>query len=249
MISDILLDIIKHTANLGIIELVKLDGTKTEIAIAAIDDDRSVVINGKINTAIPGLIGTVGLSRISVLNGYLKFDPFASDNAIIKINTQKRGSEEVPAEIAFDSRCGHTAFYRFMAPEIANETINVPPFKGATFQVSIVPAKSSLKDLSYMSGILGGLESLFSVQTTTDGDLEFLIGSGPTDRTKIKFASNIKGELKHSWSYPLATVLSILKLYDTSESVNMSFSDQGALKIEIKSGIGEYQYILPARSK
>lgn len=248
MIADTFLDIIKHTSNLGFIELVKVVGTDENIEIAAMDEDRSVVITGTLNDPIDGLDGTVGLSRIGILNGYLKFPPFISDNATVNVETQKRGDNAIPAELSFDSNDGHKSHYRFMSPEIVEETIKVPPFKGAKFAVEVEPSKNALKDLSYMTGILGGVESLFTV-STTDGNLEFNIGSGPTDRTKIIFAKDVEGELKHQWSYPLAQVLAICKLHDSSNSMTISFSDQGALKIAVDSGLGEYTYILPARSQ
>ena len=249
MIADTFLDIIKHTAGLGFIELVKVEGTSTDIQIAAMDEDRTVVINGTLKDPIPGLEGTVGLSRIGILSGYLKFPPFLSDKANVEIATQERKQVTIPAEISFDSTDGHNSHYRFMSPEIVEETIKVPPFKGAQFAVEVIPSKSALKDLSYMTGILGGVESLFTVSTNANNDLLFNIGSGPTDRTKIVFAKDVEGELKHQWSYPLAQVLAICKLHDTSQSMTLSFSDQGALKIAVDSGLGEYTYILPARSQ
>jgi hypothetical protein len=244
---DNFLDIIKHTSALGFIDMVKIVGSKTEATVEAMDDDRTVVLYGKLKQPIEGLNGTIGLSRLGILSGYLNFNAFSSDNATIAIKTQQRGTEEVPCEISFDSNAGHTASYRFMSAEIAEEQIKIPPFKGAKWNVIITPTKASLKDLTAMNSILGTFESTFSVRTSGD-NLEFLIGEGAADRTKITFAKGIKGELKHSWKWPLTQVLAILKLHDSSESCTMSFSDQGALKIDIDSGIGEYEYILPARS-
>lgn len=249
MIADTFLDIIKHTAGLGFIELVKVEGSDKNIQIAAMDEDRTVVINGVLNTPIEGLDGTVGLSRIGILSGYLKFPAFLSDKAKVEIVTQERKQETIPAEISFDSTDGHNSHYRFMSPEIVEETIRVPPFKGSDFAVEVTPTKSALQDLGYMTAILGGVESLFTASTNAKNELIFSIGSGPTDRTKIVFAKDIKGELNHQWSYPLSQVLAICKLHDTSKSMALSFSDQGALKIVVESGIGEYTYILPARSQ
>lgn len=248
MIVDTFLDIIKHTSSLGFIEAVKVTGNDSGIEIAAIDEEKTVVVAGQINTPIEGLSGMIGLSRIGILNGYLKFPPFLSDNATVKIETQSRGANVVPAEISFDSNSGHKANYRFMSPEIAEESIRVPPFKGAQFAVTVNPSKAGLRDLTYMSGILAGVEKLFTV-STSGGNLDFSIGSGPTDRTKITFATDVEGQLQHQWSYPLAQVLAICKLHETSKSMLISFSDVGALKIEVDSGVGQYTFIIPARSQ
>lgn len=248
MIRDSFLDIIKHTSGLGFIELVKITGSEDDLIVEAIDEERSVVITGKLKEPIPGLEGTVGLSRIPVLSGYLNFKPFADEEASIEIESQERNGIYVPAEISFNSNAGHTSAYRFMSPEIANDQIKIPPFKGAVWNVTIEPERLALRDLSSLSSILGGFESTFAV-TTNSGNLDFHIGSGSSDRTKLTFARDIEGSLTHTWSWPLVQVLAVLKLHGSSAACTMSFSDQGALKVNIDSGLGEYQYIFPARSQ
>lgn len=248
MILDNFQDIIKHTGGLGFIEMVKLTGDSTEVKVEAMDNDRSVVLYGTLKNPIDGLEGVIGLGRLGVLSGYLNFDAFSEDGAKVSIVTQEKNGEQIPTEICFDSDKGHVASYRFMGSAIAEEHIKVPPFKGVTWDVVVTPTKSSLKDLNAMNSILGQFESTFSVKTSGD-KLFFSIGSGASDRTKLVFADGIVGELKHQWSWPLAQALAILKLHDTSASCEMSFSDQGALKIEIDSGLGVYEYILPARAE
>ena len=45
----------------------------------------------------------------------------------------------------------------------------------------------------------------------------------------------------------MSTVLTILRLSDTS-TMNMKLSDQGAMMISVDSGLGMYEYILPAKA-
>ena len=247
MITDNFLDILKHTYNLGFLDLVKVNASASDIKVSAIEADRSVVLNGKLTNPISNFEGTVGLSRLSVLNGYLNFEPFKNKKSTVSIIKKNDGSN-APSEIKFDSSIGHTSHYRFMSEKVANEQIVIPPFKGVTWNVTITPSKQALTELSKAASILGAFESVFTV-TTKDNNLNISIGESNTDRMEMVFASNIKGELKHSWSWPLTFVLSILKLSDMSESCVMKFSDQGALQIEINSGLGTYEYILPARTK
>ena len=42
--KDYLLDLIQHTHGLGVVELVKIDGTATETKVAAYAEDKSVVV-------------------------------------------------------------------------------------------------------------------------------------------------------------------------------------------------------------
>lgn len=238
-------DIVKHTAGLGFIDMVKIVGTGSDAKIEAIDTDKTVVIFGDMYQPIKGIDSTVGLSRIAVLKGFIDFPLFSSDKAVIDIVTEVRGGATVPTEIKFDSGSGHKSNYRFMSETMVNEQIKVPPFKGATWNLTVIPEKKKIAELGYFQGVLGGFEKRFVV-SVDKGTLNFDVGSGPTDRTTVPFATNVTGTMKHQWSWPLSQVLSILKLSETASTTTMYFSDMGALKIDIDSGIGKYSYILPA---
>ena len=93
---------------------------------------------------------------------------------------------------------------------------------------------------------MSGFEPTFVAKT--DGDtLKFYIGDGSSDRVEIPISANCPTKITKGWAWPLAQTLSILKLSDTSQA-SISFSEQGAMKITIDSGIGQYDYILPART-
>ncbi len=240
MIIDALKDIVKHTHSLGFIEMVKFVGTATEAKIEAIDADKTVVLYGEMYQPIADVQATVGLSRLAQLKGFIDLH----DKSTVTVENEVRATVSVPTELKFDNGDGDVAAYRFMSETMANEQIKVPPFKGATWNVTLKPEKAKIDRLSSYSGVLGGFEKRFTVSTSKD-TLNFSIGSGPTDRSNIPFAKGITGTLKHQWSWPLSQVLSILKLNDSSD-ITMHFSDMGAMKIDVDSGIGRYSYILPA---
>ena len=245
MLLDSLKDIIKHTNNLGFIDMVKIVGTATDAKIESIDADKTVVIFGEMYQPIADVDSTVGLSRVGILKGFIDFPPYAGPNATVSIVKEARNGANLPTEIKFDSGEGHTANYRLMGETMVNEQIKVPPFKGATWNVTVEPEKKSITELSYLQGTIGGYEKRFIV-SVDKGTLNFSVGNGPTDRTTVPFAKNVTGTLKHQWSWPLSQVLAILKLSETASTTTMHFSDMGALKIDIDSGIGKYSYILPA---
>ena len=244
-ISDSLKDIIKHTAGSGLVEMVKIVGTPTEAKIEAIDTDKTVVIFGTMYQPIAGIDTTIGLSQIAILKGYLEYSLFGSDKSSIDIVTENRSGAVVPTELKLSSGKGHFSNYRFMSESLVNEQIKVPAFKGATWDVTITPEKSKIQDLAWVQGVLGGLEKRFIV-SVDKGVLNFNVGAGPTNRTVVPFSENVTGTMKTHWTWPLSQVLSILKLSDTASNTTMYFSDMGALKIDIDSGIGKYSYILPA---
>lgn len=239
-LHDAFKDIVEHTHALGFIEMVKIIGTGADAKIETIDgDNKSVVIYGDMYQPIDGVEGTIGLSRLAVLKGNLAMHK----DSKITVVKETRNNVDVPSELYFVDTDGNTDNYRFMSESMINEKVKVPPFKGATWNITFEPGKKEIGRLSERHGLLGGFEKRFTVSVDAKNDLRFAIGSGPTDRSNIVFANNVTGALKHQWTYPLTQVLAILKL---DGDVKMSFSDMGAMKIEIDSGVGKYTYIIPA---
>lgn len=247
MLSEVISDILRHTHGLGFIDMIKIVSDDKQTLIEAMDENKTVVFHGKLKTPLDEIQGTVGLSRMAVLQGYLKFPPFMADDATIEIVTQERGGEHLPSEILFKTKNNHTASYRFMHKDIAEEQIKVPPFKGVAWDVVVTPSEANLKDLTYFNGVLGAFEPIFTAKVD-DKDLNLYIGSGPTDRAVVPFTKNVDGELTGNRSnWPLIQTLAILKLADKAGDCTMSFSSKGALKIEMTTPLGEYEYILPAK--
>ena len=72
--QDILKDIVKHTHSLGIIQAAKVTTDENGTSIDAMDDDRTVVLRGKLHKPVPEFQGKFGLGRLGVLNGYLNYE-------------------------------------------------------------------------------------------------------------------------------------------------------------------------------
>ena len=245
-IKDILKDVLRHTHNLGIFEMVKITGDLEKTEIQTADPDKTVIFQGKTVNPVPDFVdSTIGLPNMSVLNGYLNYPGFDSADAEIKVITQERNEETVPVEIAFKSVDGNDANYRFMLADVINQQMKDIKFKGAEFDVNIVPTAKNLKDLNYFNGILGSFEAEFSPKTNGT-DLTFHIGDGVSNRAKVHVNGNIDGTIKRDWKWPLDIVLKILRLGDNANVV-MSINDQGLMQIKVLSGLGEYTYLLPAK--
>jgi len=133
-----------------------------------------------------------------------------------------------------------------MLEDVINQQLKSIKFKGAEFDINIIPSEKNLKDLQYFNNVLGAYEQYFSPKT--DGtDLYFHIGDGVSDRTKILVNNDIDGSVTKDWRWPLDIVLKILNLSKTSNVV-MSINDQGLLQIIVDSGLAKYTYLLPAKS-
>ena len=185
MIKDIFKDVLRHTHALGFIEMVKISGDETLTEIEAMDADKTVILKGKLHNPVADFINqTVGLSRMSVLDGYLKFPGFGDENAKVSVETQSRNGEDIPVEISFESAEGHSGSYRFMLADVINQQLKSVKMKDIPWDVTIVPTQKNLKDLGYFNGVLGGFEPVFS-PTTEDGALYFNIGEGAGDKGKL----------------------------------------------------------------
>ena len=247
---DILKDIVKHTHSLGIIQAAKLTTDEEGTAIDAMDEDRTVVLMGKLHKPVPEFEGKFGLGRLGVLSGLLSYtsedkegNPIVAD---VKVGTESRNGEDVTTELNFSMPGGFDSSYRVIVSELVDAQIKTASFKGAVWNVEIMPSQKAVKDLQYFAGILGAFDPLLTTRTV-NGNLVFFIGDSSTDKVELPFASNVEGELKTGWSFPLSTVLTILRLSETS-TTTMKISDQGAMMIKVDSGLGVYEYILPAKA-
>ncbi|MDA8842127.1 hypothetical protein N9N08_00445 [bacterium] len=247
VIKDVFKDILKHTHGLGIFEMVKVTGALDSTEIETVDADKTVIFKGKTHEPVVDFVdSTIGLSRMGVLQGYLQYPGFDDATAKVEVIKQERNEESVPTEIKFVSSDGNDAHYRFMLADVINQQLKSIKFKGADFDINIVPTQKNLKDLSYFNSVLGGYEANFAPKT--DGtQLYFHIGDGVSDRTKISISNEIEGSITKDWRWPLDIVLRILKLSESGNCV-MSINDEGLLQIIVDSGIGKYTYLLPAKS-
>lgn len=242
-IRDILKDTLRHTFNLGMFDMVRISGTTSGTDIDTFDADRTVIVKGKLKNPVPDFAdSTVGLSRMEVLNGYLRYPGFDSEEAEVVV---VKGSEGAPEEVKFTAPNATSAVYRFTAESVVNQQISSYRFRGANWDIDYQPTQKNIKDLAFFVGVLGSYESTF-IPVVENGALIFKIGSGATDRTNITICDNVNGVFNQKLAWPLETVLKILRLGDKS-NCSMSFNKDGLLKIEIDNGFSEYTYLLPAK--
>ena len=56
--KDYLQDIVQHTHNLGIIDLVKIVGTENTTTVEALSEERTVIVNAQFHNPVPINSGT-----------------------------------------------------------------------------------------------------------------------------------------------------------------------------------------------
>ena len=238
---DHLLDLVQHTLDLGVIDLVKITGDDKETVIAGLAEDRSVVVEGKFANPVADFIGNFGMPNLSKLKILLNIQEYR-ENAKLGITRRSTGE---PDGINFENATGDFKnSYRFMASEIVNDKLKTVKFKGVNWHIEFEPTVASIMRLK-MQAQANAEETNF--QAKTDGtNLMFFFGDHSTHAGNFVFQPDVTGQLKRAWSWPIKTFISIMDL--TGDKV-VKISDDGAAMITVDSGLAVYNYILPAQSK
>jgi len=243
--KDTLLDIVKHTHALGFLNLVKIVSDDKESTIESMADDRSVIMKGKFHKPI-GIDGTFGMPQLNKLDILLKV-PEYKDGATITVSTRAKDGKDYPTGLHFENANGDFKNdYRFMNAEIIEEKLKTVKFRGVNWDIEFEPSMAAVTRLTYQ--VQANSEETSFVAKTDGTDLKFYFGDHSTHAGEFIFQPSVSGTLDKNWAWPVAQVLQILKLAESS-TVKMHISNEGALQLTVDSGIGEYQFILPAQSK
>ena len=245
--KDILQDIVAHTHALGFLSLVKVT-SDTDTTVESMAEDRSVILTASTNNPVAEFTGTFGMPNLDKLSLHLKNPEYQKDAKIDVIQADRNG-ETIPTHIHFENAAGDFENdYRFMNKAIIDEKLKTVKFKGASWDVTIEPTMASITRMKLQSAAHSE-ETTFTIKVEETGgvtDVMFYFGDANTHAGKFVFQTGVEGTLKHAWTYPVAQVQAILNL---DGQATMSLSDQGAMQITVDSGMGTYNYILPAQSK
>jgi hypothetical protein len=242
--KDHLLDIVKNTYGLGIIDLVKITGTDTATDIEALAEDRSVIVQAKLNTAVPEFKGTFGMPNLGKLSTILNISEY-KDDAKIELATQERNGENVAVGLNFENASGDFKNnYRFMSQEIVNDKLKTVKMRQVSWNVEFEPSAGNIQRLKFMAQ--ANAEELNFTAKTEGTDLKLFFGDHSSHAGNFVFQDNVTGSLTKAWAWPVNAVIAILGL---TGDKTFSISDEGAAQITVNTGLATYNYILPAQSK
>ena len=242
--KDILQDVVAHTHSLGFLNLVKVSSDDATTNIESMAEDRSVIMSATTKNKVGEFTGVFGMPNLDKLALHLKCPEYQKDSKIEVVSAERNG-ETVPTHIHFENATGDFQNdYRFMNKQIIEVKLKTVKFKGASWDVEFSPSMASIQRMKFQS-LAHSEETVFSVKSEGT-NLMFNFGDASTHAGQFVFETNANGELKHSWSWPVAQVQAILGL---DGKLSMKISDQGAMMITVDSGMTEYNYILPAQSK
>jgi hypothetical protein len=241
--KDNLQDLIQHTHSLGI-DLIKVTGTETETQISAIAEDKSVIVNGTLNSPVAEFIGVFGMPNLGKLKTILGFDDYGDDSKINVTRVNKDGVD-VPSTIHFETKSiDFVNDYRLMGKSIVEEKVKNVTFKGTEWNVTFEPSVAGIMRLKKQASA-NSEEKNFTVKTD-NGDLKILFGDPSTHSGNFVFQPQVTGVLSRAWMWPVKEFLAIMDL--PGDKV-VRISDKGAAEITVDSGLASYRYLLPAQSK
>jgi len=247
-IKDVVQDVVKMTASLGIVNFVKVEGDASTTKFDAVDTERTVIIKAKLHDALSEFTGVFGFGNLAFLNGISGIRTYKEDGATVEMVMQEKDGATTPQALLFKDTQGNNDRYRLMNERQVLSTFENIEFNSMpNWDITVEPTKQKVSELQEIAGIYGGIEPNFSLKTQ-DGNLIVTVGdTGGSFVGKRTFATNVTGELGEGFSWPLTQFLSVLKLGMTAQCT-LHISAMGALQITIDTGIGEYNYILPALS-
>jgi hypothetical protein len=242
--KDNLQDLIQHTHGLGVIDLIKISGTDQETQIAAIAEDKSVVVTGTFKTPLADFIGTFGMPNLAKLKTILGFDDY-DDKAIINVTRVNKDGVDTPTTIHFETSSGDFVNdYRLMSKTIIEEKVRNVTFKGAAWNVEFEPTVAGIMRLKKQASA-NSEENNFTTKTD-NGDLKIYFGDPSTHSGNFVFHTGVTGTLARQWQWPVKVFLAIM---DLPGDKIVKISDAGAAEITVDSGLATYRYLLPAQAK
>jgi hypothetical protein len=243
--KDILQDIVGHTHNLGFLNVVKITGDDKKTLIDSMADDRSVIMTAETADPHPDMIGVFGMPQLNKLK-FLLDCPEYKENASIATITADRNGETLPVGLHFENATkDFKNDYRFMSTDIINEKLKTMKFKGVKWDVTVSPSVQSIQRFNFQAS--ANSEHTTFLAKTEGGNLKFIFGDQSTHGGEFIFATNVAGSLNKAWTWPVASVLSILKIADANNAT-VAFSNEGAMQVMLDSGIANYKYIIPANA-
>ena len=243
--KSILQDIVAHTNKLGFLNIVKITGTDQKTLIDSMADDRTVIMYAETANPYPDMIGTYGMPQLEKLRYLLDGKEYQED-AKIEVVTAERNGETIPVGLHFENKDGDFKNdYRFMNQDIINEKLKTVKFRGVKWDVEVEPSIAAVQRFQFQAG--ANTEHTTFLAKTEGDKLTFTFGDLSSHGGEFVFATGVTGKITKAWTWPVTSVLSILKVADANNT-KISFSNEGAMQITLDSVLATYKYIIPANA-
>jgi len=238
-------DIVRSTSGIEF-SVVRVEGTDKETKYQSTSDDRTVIMNATTSDPVEDFKGIFGLSNLGLLSGLAGSKSFKGDDGTVTMKREKRDNKEVPISIVFDNDAGMHATYRLMSETAIPAQ---PKFAGTTYVIEIdEPPRQKINEFSEMAGLYSAQETKFTPKVI-DNHLIFAIGeeNSASHSASVLFSKDVGKGYDGGFAWPIDQVLTVLKLADSGKT-NIALSNDGILKIDIDTGIANYEFLFPGHT-
>lgn len=238
---EVLVDIIKQTA--GLIDTIKVTGTPSTTSFQAVDENKTVFIEGVLKEPIAEFEGEFGITNLNLLKGLLEFSSYRTDQASFNVKRRPWKETTTVEQFEFRDANGVGSNFRAMSPDLVPEQAEI---RSLPWDVSFVPNKGKLAEFSQLAKLYSEVNKTFGA--TTDGDnLMFYIGeeNSSTHRGSMVFESGVSGSLKGELLWTTSQFLQVMNLGGDKVS-QLKFTSRGVLNVAVETPHATINYYLRA---
>lgn len=237
---EILSDVLKQVH--GLASVIKVTGTSDQTRFQAVDDKKTLVIDGFAKGAVTGFEGEFGLSNLALLQGLLDFASYRTDTASVSIKRRDWKGSTTVEQIEFRDAKGLGADFRCMAPEAVPDQATLTKI---SWDIEFVPDRGKLAEFQKLVTLCKEVDENFSVKIE-DGNLIFTIGtaSAATHRASMAFHEVAGKTLRAGLQFNSAQFLKLLSV--SGSEGTLALSERGLLSVACETEYGSYRYYLRA---
>lgn len=245
-LKDCIKDLTTYVIPTGFFDKIKVNATQKEITVEAMEKEKEVILKGKFLKPLPELTGECGLSNLSLLGTICSDPQFNAKESNMTVVYKTEDAERVPSELFYENASKSHINYRFMSMKLIPDQ---PKYLEPKWDVVINPTKANVQQFAWAANGLASYEQYF-IPKIVDGNLKFFIGeeNAATQKGGVVFAADLTDSFESQHKWKIQQVLGILKVVDTCDC-EMAFSTKGAIQITLNTGVGNYRYILPAKTR
>lgn len=238
---EIIADIVKQAS--GLVDIIKVIGTAESTRLEALDQEKTLIIVGKLKTPVKELEGVFGLTNLGLLKGLLDFSSYKTDKASFSVKRGTIGGESVPEQFEFKDGAGAGSTFRLMAGALCPDQAaiaNVP------WDVSVQPSRAKIAEFQQLASLYNEVDKHFGAKTE-DGNLLFTIGDDNSSmhRASAVVAEDVKGELRGGMQYSTHHFMSVMRIAGNNPTVRLT--TRGVLCVEVESTHGNWTYYVRAK--
>lgn len=244
--KDNIQDLVKYVTSTGFFDKIRISADDKQVTIEAMEKEKDVVFKGSFLKPIDGLTGEFGLSNLSLLGHISSDQEFGAKESTISVVYEEREGQNNPAELTYVNKSKSSINYRFMPIKLVPQQ---PKFMEPTWDIVVKPSKANVQQFAWAANGLGAYEQYF-IPRVVNGELKFFIGEedAASQRGSVTFATGLTEKFDNTSKWRIEHVQPVLKFADSSDC-EMAFSSKGVIQITVSTGVGNYKFIFPAKSR